>query len=385
LFDELTASDDFAAMHACVQARRKAGKTRRMNLVRIMTWLSCFCLLTGGCSHLPPLKTESKLNVSLDTPMSAKVNATMNSLPDLGPLLEVALPPHGPLPARCKVALIDVDGLLLNTDLVGPYSMGENPVAMFQEKLLAAGSDQAVKGVVLRINSPGGGAAATEIMWRALVDFRRQTGKPVVACILDEGAGGGYYLASACDQVVAIPSSVIGGIGVVLNLYYMELAMEQWNVFGNPIKSGERIDMGTPIRKMTAEEKKLLNAMATEYHTNFKQAVLSNRPQIQSDSPVFDGRIMSTSTARDAGLIDGVGFLPDAIERVKQIIKVEGATVVAYRRPESPARSLYATVPNRPAQGVSVPASIPGLDRSKLPLFLYLWQADPTLVRITTP
>lgn len=350
--------------------------------MRVFACLSLATLL-AGCGHLPPVKTESSVHMAIDTPVSAQVKATMNTVPDQGPLGEVPLACAAPAGAG-KVAIIDVDGLLMNTDPVGPYSMGENPVATFQEKLDLA-TDPGVKAVVLRINSPGGSVAATEAMARSLLDFRSKTGKPVVACLLDQGAGGAYFLASGCDQVLAMPSTMIGGIGVILNLYYMELAMEQWNVFGTPIKAGDRIDMGTPIRKMTAEEKQQLTAMAREYHANFKQAVVIGRPQVKADSVVFDGRIVSSSQAREEGLIDAVGFLPDAIERARQLAKADTLAVVMYRRPDSPARSLYATVPNKALQANAVSASIPGLDRSKLPLFLYLWQADPTLVRVATP
>jgi protease IV len=223
------------------------------------------------------------------------------------------------------------------------------------------------------------------MMWRLLLEFRAQTGKPVVACLLDLGAGGAYYLASGCDQIVAAPTSIVGGIGCMLNLYYMELAMEQWNVFGNQIKAGERIDMGTPTRKMTPDEKAMLTTMAKDYHGQFKQAVLHNRKQIKDDSPVFDGRVMTTAKAIEEGLVDGAGYLSDAIDRARQLAGAADASVVMYRRAGSPARSLYETVPNRPVQGMNMPASIPGLDRSNLPLFLYLWQIEPTVVHITGP
>jgi protease IV len=352
-----------------------------MNLVRFLAVVALCGFLATGCRLLPPIRTESAVNLSVDKPMAAKVDAAVNTLPDAGPLLEVVIPPACPQSAGCKVAVIDVDGLLLNNDTVGPYSMGDNPVAVFQEKLTAA-ADPAVKAVVLRINSPGGGVAATELMARSLADFRRQTGKPVVACLLDQGAGGAYYLASGCDQIVAMPSTVVGGIGVILNLYYLEVAMEYVNVFGNTIKAGDRIDMGTPARKMTVEEKAMLTSMAKEYQNNFAQVVLHGRPRVNANSPVFDGRVMSATRAMEVGLIDGVGFLPDAVERARQLARVEAVTIVMYRRQTNPARSLYDTVPNKPMQMSGVlPVSVPGLDRSRLPLFLYLWQIEPTLVR----
>lgn len=340
------------------------------------------CILLSGCGCMPPLKSESTAFLYTPKPVRANVEAVLNSLPDTGPLFEVAVPPCTGDATKDKVALIDVDGLLLNLSNVGPFSMGENPVALFQEKLTAAACDPGVKAVVLRLNSPGGSVAATEVMGRSLADFRRQTGKPVVACLLDEAAGGAYYLASGCDQIVAIPSAVVGGIGVMLNLYFLELTMEQYNVFGNPIKAGDRIDMGSPNRKMTPAEKQMLTEMAREYHENFKRVVLDGRPQVKPESPVFDGRVVAASQAEREGLIDAVGFLPDAIDKAKEMTKAGGAKTIMYRRDGSPARSVYSTVPNQPSgQGSLMNASVPGLDRSKLPLFLYLWQVEPTVVK----
>jgi protease-4 len=351
--------------------------------VRALTLLLLGCLLAAGCGHLPPLKVGAEVGMTLRNPVEGKMEATLNTLPDPGPLQEVSLTPGGPCPAENKIAVIDVDGLLLNNNPVGPYSAGENPLAIFQEKLKAAATDPAVKAVVLRINSPGGSVAATDQMWRSLVEFRSHSNKPVVACLLDLGTGGGYYLASGCDQVVAIPSSVVGGIGVMLNLYYLEIAMEQMNVFAVSVKSGERIDMGTPTRKMTAEEKAMLTSMANEYHAQFRQVVLRGRPRINPNSMVFDGRVMTASKALAEGLVDQVGYLQDAVIRAISLARVEDAAVVMYCRRNNPAHTLFDSVSNKPIHSTLLPWSTPGLDRSRLPLFLYLWNVEPTMLRLS--
>ena len=105
-----------------------------------------------------------------------------------------------------RVAVIDVDGLILNTPFVGPLSVGENPVALFREKLEAAAADRCVRGVVVRVNSHGGGVAACISMRHDLERFKANTGLPVVACLMDTATGGAYYLASAADQIVAAAS-----------------------------------------------------------------------------------------------------------------------------------------------------------------------------------
>jgi len=161
-------------------------------------------LLLAGCHAI---HTESNARVqacmtgtvSMNGKMEARVRSEASQVMDLGPLYEVPVPPCQGSPDGCKIAVLDVDGVLTNYNHVGPFSAGENPVAVFKEKLDACASDPAVKAVVLRINTPGGGVAATDLMWHELINFRQATGKPVVACLLDLGAGGGYFLATGCD------------------------------------------------------------------------------------------------------------------------------------------------------------------------------------------
>jgi len=141
-------------------------------------------------------------------------------------------------PCGAKIALVDVDGLLVNNNLVGPGSLGDNPVAAFREKLQAIAADREVAAVVVRINSPGGGVTATDLMWQELQAFRRRTGLPVVACLLDLGTGGAYYLATAADAIFAHPTTVTGGIGVIINIYNLQQTMAWVNAFNQSIKSG---------------------------------------------------------------------------------------------------------------------------------------------------
>src|SRR5262245_40289311 len=178
-----------------------------------------------------------------------------------GPLVAMTVSgcPCGPGP---KVAILDVDGLLVNTDLTGPYSLGENPLAIFREKLDAIEADRCVAAVVLRLNSPGGSVAATDMMWHDLQEVRERTHRPVVACLLDVATGGAYYLATASDAIVASPMTVTGGIGVILNLYNLRELMAQYNVFSQEIKAGPNIDIGTSIRNLSDENKALLQEMA---------------------------------------------------------------------------------------------------------------------------
>ena len=213
-----------------------------------------------------------------------------------------------------SVAILDVDGLILNTPFVGPLSVGENPVALFREKLEAIACDPCVKAVVLRINSPGGGVAACIAMRHDLERFKERTKLPVVACLMDTAAGGAYYLASGADQVVAGPATVAGGIGVILNLYNLRDLMAQFNVIPQSIKSGEFTDIGTSARAIKPEDKELLQAMADEFHKQIIEDIKRSRTGSRPTDAVFDGRIFTGSQAKSVGLVDQIGDLDEAIQ-----------------------------------------------------------------------
>lgn len=286
-------------------------------------------------------------------------------------------------PGPARVALIDVDGLILNTPFVGPLSVGENPVGLFREKLEAAACDPCVKAVVIRLNSPGGGVAACIQMRHDLERFKQRTGLPVVACLLDTAAGGAYSIASACDQVVAGPATVTGGVGVILNLFNLRDLMAQFNVLPQPIKAGELTDIGTSARALTEGEKKILQAMADEFHGQIIADIKRSRPGVTSKE-AFDGRIFTGTQAKAIGLADQVGDLDDAIALAGGLCGVSNGRpgVVMYRRGNDPARSVYAVTANVPLQGSGLLPNLPGLDRSKMPTFLSVWQPELTMEKL---
>lgn len=330
----------------------------------ILSILAVVCL---SCKHQMQMLTTSRVVADVPPVSNSRRLAAM-------PLASTG----GAGPAR--IALIDVDGLLLNMDMTGFYSAGENPVSLFRERLDAAAADPCVRAVVLRINSPGGGVTASDMMWHDLQAFKARTGRPVVACLLDVATGGGYYLATAADQIVAHPTTVTGGIGVIINLYNLSDAMAQFNIAANPVKSGKNVDLGSAIRPQEPEERELLQTISDQFHARFKQVVQQARPAHDPNrDDDFDGRIFTAEQARQRQLIDAVGYLDDAIELARRMSNCPQAQVTLYHRPNDPARTPYAVTPNVPLQQSLLPLSMPGLDRSRLPTFLYLWQADPTL------
>ena len=351
------------------------GRSGIVVLALILAW-------AAGCVNPLDIRTQNRFDVggSVET----RVAAELAPIPQGGPVVAVAVDPG--VPADCpRVAVIDLDGLIANAPMAGLFSLGENPVATVSEKLAAAARDPTIVAVVLRINSPGGAVAPTDALWRELQTFRSRTNKPTVAAIIDVGAGGAYYLAVGCDRIVAAPGAIVGGIGVVLNLYNVKDLMAQFNVFTQSIKSGDKIDLGSSVEPLDDENRQLLQEMADEYHEHFKQVVRRGRPGLtpQVEALAFDGRIMSARRAQEIGLIDGVGHLEDALATARNLAGVPDAVPVLFRRRGDSAYSLYAVTPNVPIQNQLLPFSIPGVERAKLPGFLYLWQAEPTLERMS--
>jgi protease-4 len=337
-------------------------------------------LLSGvGCSRFL-IRTDN--DVRIQGPVETKVTADIPPVADAGPVRGV--------PVRAgtgadAVAIVDVDGLILNTPFTGPMSVGENPVALFREKLDAVEADPHVKAVVLRVNSPGGGVAATGAMRRDLERFKARSGKPVVACVLDQACGGAFVLATAADVVVADPAAVVGGVGVILNLFNLRDLMAQFNVVPQSVKAGEKTDLGSSARALTPEDKKILQDMADELHAELIATVRKARPRVDpATGTTFDGRVFTAKQALARGLVDAVGDLDEAIRLAEDRAGCASGTagVVMLRRKNDPARSVYAVTPNVPLQGAGLLPNVPGLDRSKLPTFLSLWQPELTMEKL---
>jgi protease-4 len=354
-------------------------------MFRIVTIQLLLAILVGCRSHPMPVSMRGAMavdgNVDMQGDMSMSGDLTTSIRPDntASRLQQIVI--SGNAQGPNKIAVIGIDNLMVNRNLSGLGSMGENPVALFREKLNALALDPSVKALVLRIDTPGGGVNASDLMSHELEIFKASRNIPVVACIMSVGTGGGYYLASFADHIVAQPSSIVGGIGVILNTYNLEDTLGQFNVVSIPVKAGEKIDIASPQRTMEEGEREILQGIADAMHARFIAQVQRTRPGIGNGSPLFDGRVIIGLAAQKASLVDQIGYPDDAISAAMQMAKVTpDAAVVMLRRDNDRAYTVLDKTPNTPTTSSIIPLNIPGLDRSALPTFLYLWQADPRVV-----
>ncbi|QDT12462.1 S49 family peptidase [Planctomycetes bacterium K23_9] len=349
-------------------------------------------LLSVGCQHKPflmrggmtmngDMRMNGDMNMNGDMDMSGDMSMSMKTDNTASRLASVLVTGHPN--AGQKVAVVDVDGLLLNQNISGLGSMGENPVALFREKINAIAADASVGAVVLRINSPGGGVNASDLMAHEVTQLKRKRNLPVVACLMGTGTGGGYYLATHADTIISHPTSVVGGIGVILNVYDMENTMGQFNITAQHIKAGDKIDAGSPERVVEEDEREMLQNIADSFQKRFIDQVKLARGDIQTEVEVFDGSVFTGVQAQQLNLVDQVGYLDEAIDRARELCgAAPDGPVVMLRRDNDRAYTTLDVSPNDPLGMSLLPINIPGLDRSAMPTFLYLWQADPSLAAV---
>ena len=218
-----------------------------------------------------------------------------------------------------KIAIIPVEGSLIDVLSGGLLQVQENPLSLFVQELDKAAADDSVKAIVLRVNSPGGSVTTSDTMYDALLRFKAKTHKPVIASAQEVCASGAYYVTCGADKVLATPTSVVGSIGVIFESFEFVGTMEKLGVTSIVVKSAELKDMGSPFKHLTEHERDLMQQMVDEYYARFKSIVFTNRKitDPQQMNLVSDGQVFSGETAAKLGLVDQVGRLDDAIDLVR--------------------------------------------------------------------
>ncbi len=242
-------------------------------------------------------------------------------------LIAIALYGSGGPPAALsfggsQVALLDLEGMIFDS-------------REFLDQLKLYGRAPAVKAVVIRINSPGGGVAASQEIYEGVLRFRQETGKKVVASLSSVGASGAYYVACAADRIYANPGSITGSIGVIAEWYYYGDLLKWAKMESIVFKSGEYKDAGSPTRPLTDEEKAYFQHLIDDMHQQFMSAVARGR-QMQDDEvrKFADGRVFTGLEAKNVGLVDALGTHQDAVREAASLAGIRGEphTVTPPRR-----------------------------------------------------
>lgn len=206
------------------------------------------------------------------------------------------------VPSPGRVAVVPVTGAITSA----------RPVLDDLERFREKGS---VKAFVLAIRSPGGTVGASQALYREIRDLRREDGRPVVAWIGDVGASGGYYAAVAADSVFALPGSITGSIGVIMEFPDVRGAMEKVGLRMEVVKRGEHKDAGSPFSALDEEDRDVFQTLVDDAYEQFVSAVAEGRG-LERDSvrKLGDGRIYSGRRAMELGLVDGMATLSEAVD-----------------------------------------------------------------------
>ena len=269
-----------------------------------------------------------------------------------------------------RIAIIDIDGFI-GSGSAPWWMIGGTSVAEVKEKLERARWDRRVQAVVLRVNSPGGEVGASDIIYEELQRFRRETGKPVVACCMDVAASGGYYVACGTDRIVASPTTVTGSVGVIMHLTNVEGLFGKIGLQSVTIKSGAKKDIGSPTRMMTAEEREIMERLMQGMFKRFVGVMRTAHPAVtDADAAIIgDGRVFGADEALQLHMIDRIGYLRDAIEEAASLARISAADVILYQKVPAATSNIYAQWGPAMALGEGLNALL----RRQGPAFLYLW------------
>ena len=288
-----------------------------------------------------------------------------------------------------KILLVEVDGMISNAEAAASFFglPSDSMVARVHEVLDRARGDSAVAGILLRVDSPGGTATASDQIYTEIDRFKRERGIPVVAQLLGTAASGGYYVAMAADAVQAHPTTVVGSIGVIFSSLNFAGLMDKLGIADQTITGGEFKDIGSPFRPLTDVERAQLQSIVDDLHGRFKEVVERGRPDLTPEQvdALANGRIYSARQARENGLVDSIGTLREAVRMLADRIGAPSVRVVAYHRPNVQRRNLY--MRSRAAGGFGVTGRespggdvLPALTGGELvrellgrPGFHYLW------------
>jgi len=339
----------------------------RVREVRVMKKLiiaALISLLFSGCVSIgrqkvtvaQPLMTPAQLQ-SL---VAAQLSKFSNSLVDTVYLQKSTTTAN-------VIAVVSISGEITEGD-DGDESMLEDVKLMLQ----VARDDFRVKAIILKVESPGGGINASNLIWNEVMKFKK-SGKPIVAFFNGIAASGGYYVSVPADKIVATPETWTGSIGVIMHgLNYYGL-MEMLGIKDVTIKSGDRKDMLSSYKPSDEEDVRIAQVLIDLAYERFVQKVAQGRHMDSSIVRILaDGRIYDAQQALDHKLIDQIGYIEDSFELAKNLANVSDVSLIHLKKKKKPvAFNLFGGEFNsRPLIDIKqlLPLRSPGL--------YYLWRAN---------
>ncbi len=228
-----------------------------------------------------------------------------------------------------RIAVIPLTGPIFGT---GNSYYGVGAVHSACAMLKKAASDPTVSAVILHIDSPGGGLSASDIIYNEILKLK-QKGKKVLVYVGQLCASGGYYVAAPSDYIVAGPTALVGSFGVIMEHVEVSGLMNKLGIVVDPLKSTESKDIGSPFRKMSAEEKEFFDHILNTYHNRFVDIISNGRGIKRSEvEKLANGKVYLAKEALNYGLIDKIGYFDDCLNEAIKACTVDYPQVFIYKQ-----------------------------------------------------
>ena len=262
-----------------------------------------------------------------------------------------------------KVARIELTGVIMPGRRERFIGYEPDRVEAVLSRIRAATVDSEVKAILLEVDSPGGAVTASDEIYTALQRFKQKDEARIVMVFVRAlGASGAYYAAMAGDYIMAEPTSIVGSVGVIMQTLNMKGLADMVGVSSVTIASGENKDLLNPFEAVDPEHVAMLQELVDSMQDRFASIVETSR-QLESRE-LLDGRVFSAQQAVEAGLIDGIGYFPEAVEVLKQLLQVEDVYMVRYHQ----ATGFFDMLMSAKAP------KLPDFSAAQSPRFLYLWK-----------
>ncbi len=288
------------------------------------------------------------------------------------PLQEITLEGTG----KDKILLISVSGMISTAPKRGVLTSSPSLVEQVVMELNKAKTDKNIKAVLLKINSSGGTITGSDILYREIADYKEKSGNKVCVIMMDVAASGAYYLSLPADMIMAHPTTVTGSVGVIFIRPKVNALLDKVGIGVEISKFGSLKDMGSPYRPTTEEEKALIQKTVDAYGKRFMDLVGKHRKLDTAQiTDISTARVFIADEALRLGMIDKIGYIPNAIKETRAITGLpDDAKIVAYRRRDVPEDNYYRNALTEPqTTGLSlVNITLPDIFTAGAG-FYYLW------------
>ena len=253
--------------------------------------------------------------------------------------------------SRGNIAVVDIKGVIVSAEKIA------GQLTKYRQR-------SNIKGMIIRIDSPGGGSAAFQEIYREIRRVR-ESGIPVIASIASVGASGGYYAALGATKIMANPGSIVGSIGVIVDF---PVAVELLNKIGidvQTVKSGQYKDIGSPYKEFTPEDEKQLDFVVQDIFDQFVTTIADERGILKKELlKISDGRIFTGSQAKELSLIDTLGTFEDAVLMIAEMAGIQGRPKLVFSQKQK--KTLFDLLFSDIEEVISLITPIPTLN--------YIWR-----------